>query len=161
MNIAPSQQDQVWLSLALQIAKKVAQRGEVPVGAVLVKNNQLLAKAGNSKENLKTPLGHAEVLALHRAAQKLSAWRLTGTTLYVTLEPCLMCVGALIQARVERVVFGALDPKAGALVSVVKTMNFPQWNHHFTYSGPMDPEGCGGVLKEFFSARRLQNKGSL
>lgn len=148
------------MQIALELAKKAAKLGEVPIGAVLVdtKNDQILAKTFNCKENKKTPLGHAELLALHIGAKKLDRWRLKGCTLYVTLEPCSMCAGALVQARVDRVVYGCMDPKAGACHSLFQIGQDQRLNHCFEISKGVLETDCAEVLKNFFKQRRLANK---
>ncbi len=108
-------QDQFWMEKALKLAKKAYKLGEVPVGALVVKDNQIISQAFNRRESWLTPIAHAEIIALHRASRALGAWRLLDCTLYVTLEPCAMCATAIMHARIERVVFGASDPKAGAM----------------------------------------------
>jgi len=149
-----SQQDEHWMRLALKAARTAAKRGEVPVGSVLVRGQELICQAGNRKEAWQTPLGHAEVIALHRAALKESSWRLLGTTLYVTLEPCAMCAGALIQARVSRVVFGARDAKGGALRSILRIGDDPRLNHQFEITEGVLAQECGQILTDFFRLRR-------
>lgn len=148
--------DEKMMSLAFAEAEKAARRGEVPVGAVVVFEGAVLARAHNLRESLPHGLAHAELLAIDRATKELGRWRLTGCTLYVTLEPCVMCAGAIVQSRVDRVVFGARDPKAGALVSVFQVLNERRLNHR-----PPWTEGCmgaesGRILSEFFGRRRQQ-----
>src|SRR5262245_51046419 len=116
------EQDFNYMRKALELAAVAASKGEVPVGAVVVCDNQVIAEAYNEREGQPSALAHAELLALERATQKLGRWRLTGCTLYVTLEPCVMCAGALVQARVDRVVYGATDPKGGAVESLYKVL---------------------------------------
>lgn len=148
-------QDSQWMELALKEARKAAQKNEVPVGAVLVDSNgKLISKAHNLRESLKSPLGHAELLALHRAAKKIQGWRLTDLTLYCTLEPCIMCSGALIQSRMRRVVFGTLDPKGGALGSLYDLSQDPRLNHQFEISHGVLEIECSKILKDFFRNRR-------
>ncbi len=153
-----SEDDKKWMSLALKEAKKAAQIGEVPIGAALVGSEGLLAKASNRRETWKTPIGHAEIIALHRASKKRRNWRLTGTTLYVTLEPCVMCAGALVLARVERVVFGALDPKGGGSQSLYTITEDSRLNHQIKVEGGLMAEEASSLLKDFFKMRRFQNK---
>ena len=151
---------QFWMRKALKLAAQAGARGEVPVGAVLVRDGQQVATASNRREELHTPLGHAELLALQGASQSLKAWRLLGCTLYVTLEPCPMCAGALVQARVDRVVFGALDPKGGGLQSLYHIGQDSRLNHQFeVISGVLESE-CSKLLKTFFKKRRLDKKAS-
>ncbi len=142
------------MSLALVEAQKAYDLNEVPVGAVLVKNGEILAKSYNYKETSGDPTAHAEILALRAAAQRLGGWRLFDTTLYVTLEPCSMCAGAIIQARVDKVIFGAWDPKAGAAGSVINLLEFPQFNHRVEVLGGIMEQECTNLLKSFF--RRLR-----
>ncbi len=151
-------QDERWMDLALKAARKAQSFNEVPVGAVIVKNNQLISIGYNKKETLNSALGHAEIFAIHRASLKLQAWRLLGCTLYVTLEPCPMCAGALIQSRVDRVVIGTLDPKAGACGSVLALHQNPFMNHRFSITSGVRQEECAHLLKEFFRAKRASLK---
>lgn len=149
-------QDDYWMQEALKEAGKALRKQEVPVGAVVVHQGQIIARAHNLKESMKTPLGHAEVIALHRASQKLGAWRLSDCTLYVTLEPCLMCAGVLYQARIGRVVFGTKDPKAGALGSVYSIHLDQRLNHRYeAFDGPLQHE-CSLILKDFFKSMRMK-----
>jgi tRNA(adenine34) deaminase len=146
-----------WMKKALKLAEKAASRGEVPVGAILVRGGEEITCASNRREEWHTPLGHAELIALQRASQSLKAWRLLDCTLYVTLEPCVMCAGALVQARVSRVVYGATDPKGGGLHSLYQIGTDPRLNHRFELiGGILEPE-CSQVLKDFFKKRRQQN----
>jgi tRNA(adenine34) deaminase len=143
-----------WMEKALRLARKAAERGEVPVGAVLVRGEQLISKASNRREQWHTPLGHAELIALQRASQKLEAWRLIDCTLYVTLEPCVMCAGALVQARVSRVIYGAHDPKGGGVQSLFQIGSDPRLNHRFELIGGVMEQECSQLLKDFFTLRR-------
>ena len=147
-------QHEKWMHVALQEAKKAALQNEVPVGAVVVFNDDLVAKACNQKENLPSPIAHAEIIALHRAAQKLGRWRLTDATLYVTLEPCAMCAGALVQSRIKTVVFGTPDPKAGAVESVFQILTHEKLNHRCEVVSGILREPCSQILSEFFRERR-------
>lgn len=151
-----SHNDAYWMKRALELAKGAEARGEVPVGALIVKDGKLVSKGINRRESLHTPLGHAELIALHRASQKLGAWRLTGCTLYVTLEPCIMCSGALVQARVDRIVFGALDPKGGGTRSLYQICEDPRLNHCIEVTGEILAEESAQLLKDFFKKRRSQ-----
>jgi len=140
--------------LALEQARRAEQHGDVPVGAVLLApDGTVLAAAGNERELAGDPTAHAEVLALRRAAQELGSWRLTGCTLVVTLEPCTMCAGALVLARVDRLVFGAFDPKAGAVASLFDVVRDPRLNHRVEVQGGILAEECGRLLRGFFDAR--------
>lgn len=146
--------DEHWMGLALQQARMAADLGEVPVGAVLVGNNGLLAAAGNSPIRLNDPSAHAEILAIRRAAQLLHNYRLPETTLYVTLEPCIMCMGALIQARISRLVYGATDPKTGAATSLYAIGCDQRLNHTLAITCGVLANECAELLKSFFKERR-------
>jgi tRNA(adenine34) deaminase len=140
--------------LALEQARRADRHGDVPVGAVVLgPDGRLLAAAGNERELTGDPTAHAEVLALRRAAAVLGAWRLSGCTLVVTLEPCTMCAGALVLARVDRLVFGAYDPKAGAVASLFDVVRDPRLNHRVDVRGGILADECGQVLRAFFDAR--------
>ncbi len=149
-----AEQDEFWMKKALELAEKAAIAGEVPVGAVLVRDGKLIARARNQREALQSPLGHAELLVLHRASQKLKSWRLTECTLYVTLEPCVMCAGAIVQSRVPRVVYGAKDPKGGAVESLFQILEDKRLNHRCQVEGNIVGELSSQVLKDFFKKRR-------
>lgn len=150
-------EDFKFMKMALQIARLAEQRGEVPIGAVIVdqKSGKIVSKAHNLKESLKTPIGHAEIIALHRAAKKLGRWRLTDCTLYVTLEPCAMCAGALVQARLGRVVYATQDPKAGACESLFSIGQDQRLNHRFEISSGIMQNESSELLKSFFKKKRL------
>ena len=139
---------------ALDLARAVAAQGEVPVGAVIVRDGQLVASGANGRETQQDAIRHAEIEAISRACQALGTWRLAGCELYVTLEPCLMCAGAIYQARLDRVVFGAFDPKAGAMGSLYKIHEDERLNHRLPVVGGVLATECGQVLKDFFRARR-------
>lgn len=151
---AQSAVDEKWMRLALEQARIAAVDGEVPVGAVLTEGGQLLAAAGNHPIGLKDPTAHAEILALREAARQRGNYRLPGTTLYVTLEPCVMCMGAIIQARIERLVFGAADPKTGAACSLYRIGSDGLLNHRLEIAAGILAEECSLLLKEFFRGRR-------
>jgi tRNA(adenine34) deaminase len=139
---------------ALEQARRAESHGDVPVGAVvLAPDGALLAEAGNERELTGDPTAHAEVLALRRAAGALGSWRLAGCTLVVTLEPCTMCAGALVLARVQTLVFGAYDPKAGAVASLFDVVRDPRLNHRVDVRGGILAEECGLLLQQFFLAR--------
>ena len=142
------------MQAALVLAGKAAARGEVPVGAVLVQDETLLAEGWNQPIAAHDPTAHAEVMAVRAAGQSLGNYRLADATLYVTLEPCLMCVGAIVHARVARLVFGAFDPKSGAVSSCLQGFEMPGLNHRVASSGGILADECGRILKEFFRARR-------
>ena len=150
--------DEHWMQLALEQAEQAAERGEVPVGAVLVRDNQLIAAAGNAQITSADPTAHAEVLALRAAAQTEQNYRLPGTTLYVTLEPCTMCCGAMVHARVERVVFATREPKAGAVVSTASALENPSLNHVVAWGEGVLGEHSSQMLSAFFKARREQRR---
>ena len=143
---------------AVHEAEKAAEMGEIPVGAVLVGRDGLLAAAGNSPISRHDPTAHAEIIVLRNAAKQLHNYRLPDTTLYVTLEPCVMCMGALILARTERLVFGAADPKAGAAASVYTIGIDGFLNHQIEIRGGILAEQCSALLKNFFQARRKEKK---
>lgn len=146
--------DTAWMQVAIEEAKLAAEQGEVPVGAVLVVENQLIAKAHNQPIAHHDPSAHAEIQVLRKAAQVQQNYRLKASTLYVTLEPCMMCVGAMIHARVSRVVFGAYDPKTGVMGSVDNLQDRPYLNHQIQVTGGLLSEECGRLLHQFFKARR-------
>lgn len=139
---------------ALLLARRAQQAGEVPVGAVVVHGERILGEGWNRPIGNHDPSAHAEMLAMRAAAQTLGNYRLTGTTLYVTLEPCVMCAGAIIHARVGRLVFGAFDPKAGAVSSVYDVIAQPRLNHRPDWQGGLLERECGDVLRNFFRERR-------
>lgn len=146
--------DLYWMQKAYDLAVQAAERSEVPVGAVLVKDGHIISEGLNASIADHDPTAHAEVVALRQAGQALQNYRLTGTTLYVTLEPCVMCVGAMIHARVERLVFGALDPKAGGVVSVHQLLDGNFFNHQIDYTAGVMADECGELLRKFFKQRR-------
>lgn len=140
---------------ALDLARKSELLGEVPIGALITdKNGKIIAQATNLRETKCTVLGHAELVAIHRACKVLGSWRLTDCTMYVILEPCFMCAGALVQSRIGRVVFGTPDPKGGALVSLSSLGNDLRLNHQFEFNGGVCAEECSVMLKEFFKKKR-------
>ncbi len=142
-----------YMEYALLEAKKAADIGEVPIGAVIVKNGEVLASAHNLCEELSDPTAHAEILAIKKAAEKIGDFRLTGAELYVTLEPCPMCAGAAINARISEIIFGAADPKKGALGSVTNLYSFPFPNKPTVYGGIKEKETVE-ILQKFFKSRR-------
>ena len=147
-------EDEKWMSLALEQARKAEEEGEVPVGAILVKDGLLIAKAHNQPISTNDPTAHAEIQLIRAAGKKLKNYRLTGTSLYVTLEPCAMCLGAIMHARVEHVVFGAHDPKTGVCGSSENLMDAKCFNHKINLaSGVMENESKQ-LLKNFFNSRR-------
>lgn len=150
----PPRTDIDFMHLALAQARAAADAGEVPVGAIIVKSGEVIASGANRPIAQHDPTAHAEILALRRAGEALSDYRLLDTTLYVTLEPCIMCASAIIHARVQRVVFGAWDPKAGAAGSVINVFTTPQLNHRVDVFGGVLMEECANLLADFFRARR-------
>jgi tRNA(adenine34) deaminase len=147
-------EDQKWMKIAIQEAKKAVNEGEVPVGAILVKNGMIIAKAHNRPITKNDATAHAEILAIRKAGKKEKNYRLVGTTLYVTLEPCLMCLGALINARIERIVFGAKNTKNGFCGSLVDMTNDSQFNHRPIVTGGILEKQCQEILRSFFRLRR-------
>ena len=146
--------DRQFMEQALEQAGLAALAGEVPVGAVIVRNGELISKAFNQPITNHDPSAHAEILALRQAALSAENYRLPGTTLYVTLEPCIMCAGAMLHARVDRIVYGAADPKTGAAGSVLDVFSSKQINHQTVVEGGMMAEECGQLLRDFFKERR-------
>jgi tRNA(adenine34) deaminase len=146
--------DRQFMQQALEQAQLAALAGEVPVGAVIVRDGEVIARAFNKPITNHDPSAHAEMLALRQAALSEENYRLPGTTLYVTLEPCTMCAGAMLHARVDRIVFGASDPKTGAAGSVLDVFSSKQINHQTTIEGGMMGEACGQLLRDFFKERR-------
>jgi tRNA(adenine34) deaminase len=145
---------ELFMEAALAEANRGLASGEVPVGAVVVIDGQIVARAFNRPIAAVDPTAHAEVLALREAAKAVGNYRLTGAVMYVTLEPCLMCVGALVHARVREVVYGALEPRTGALVSAVRALELPGLNHRFEVTGGVLEERCRVIVQEFFRERR-------
>jgi tRNA(adenine34) deaminase len=150
--------DEHWMRQALKLAQQAAEQDEVPVGAIIVHKNKIIASAFNQREQLADPTAHAEMIAITQAASHLNSWRLLECSLFVTLEPCPMCAGAILQSRIPRIVYGALDPKAGAVVSLFQLLNDPRLNHRCeTLSGVLANE-CGRILTEFFDRKRKLGK---
>lgn len=149
-----SKEDQGWMRLALNQASNSSTFGEVPVGAVITDGTKLIAAAGNNPISANDPTAHAEINAIRIAAHNLGNYRLTGTTIYVTLEPCIMCMGAIIHSRIERLVFGAFDPKTGAAVSKYQIGTDHLLNHSLIAEGGLLEKECGTLLKAFFKNRR-------
>jgi len=150
--------DEYWMRQAMALAVEAASKGEVPVGAVVVKAGQIVGRGCNAPISRHDPAAHAEILALRDAAQQIGNYRLLDCELFVTLEPCLMCVGAMFHARIARVVFGAPDYKTGVAGSVLNLFEEPRLNHHATIEGGLLADECGKLLSDFFSARRAQQK---
>ena len=146
--------DESWMDEALALAREAGAAGEVPVGAVVVLDGQIIGRGFNQPISRQDPTAHAEVVALRDAATRLGNYRLPGATLYVTLEPCMMCAGAMMHARLARVVFGATDPKTGVAGSVLDLFGEARLNHHAEITGGVRAEECGQLLSSFFAARR-------
>ena len=147
--------DTFFMHCALELAKKAGDNNEVPVGAVAVLDNTIIGEGFNSPISNCDPTAHAEIIALRQAAKKLNNYRLPETTLYVTLEPCVMCVGAMLHARIKRLVFGATDPKTGAVISVFKILDEKTLNHRIQYQHGILTNECGKILSAFFKLRRI------
>ncbi len=150
--------DIAFMKEAIAQAKQAEELNEVPIGAVVVHEGKIIARAYNRRETDKDPAGHAEFLALKQAARVLDAWRLTGCTVYVTLEPCIMCSGLMHQSRIDRCVYGAPDPKAGALGTLYAIHQDERLNHTFEVTGGVLSEECGQLLSSFFARRRQERK---
>lgn len=150
--------DTYFMNLALAQAKKAEELDEVPIGAVVVYENQVIAQGYNRREIDNDPAGHAEFIAMKQASEKLGVWRLSGCTVYVTLEPCLMCAGLMYQARIDRCVYGAADPKAGALGSLYSVNEDDRLNHTFDVTSGVCSQECAAVLRTFFQNKRKRNK---
>jgi tRNA(adenine34) deaminase len=146
--------DEVWMRRALELASRCAEHGDVPIGAVVVREDREVGAAGNERELRGDPTAHAEMLAVRQAAASAESWRLDGCTLYVTLEPCAMCAGGIVLARLDRVVFGAADPKAGFAGSLGNLVQDPRLNHEATLVSGVLAEEAGEMLRAFFQARR-------
>lgn len=146
---------------ALALAREAAADGEVPVGAVAVFEGRIVGRGRNRREADRDPTAHAELLAIQEAARTLGRWRLTGVTVVATLEPCAMCAGAMVLARIERLVYGASDPKAGAVGSLQDLSQDPRLNHRFPVERGVEAEACGAVLRDFFRQRRLGSGGEI
>jgi tRNA(adenine34) deaminase len=147
-------QHQDWMRLALEQARQAFAQGEIPIGAVVVHHDKIIAAAHNEKEKRQDPTAHAEILAIRRAAKALETWRLSEATLYVTLEPCPMCAGAMIQSRVARLVYGAMDRKGGAVESVMNVLDFRCWNHRLEVVAGILEDDCTELLTSFFAGLR-------
>lgn len=150
--------DITYMGLALEEARVAADEGEVPIGAVVVCDGQVVARAHNRRELDADPSAHAEFAAMVAASRALGRWRLTGCTVYVTLEPCLMCAGLMVNARIDRCVYGAADPKGGALGTLYDVSHDSRLNHEFEVTAGVCEEACANELREFFRARRAERK---
>ncbi len=146
------------MKLALDEARAALDENEVPIGAVIVREDRVIARAHNQREQLRDPTAHAEMIAITQAAAALGSWRLDGCTLYVTLEPCPMCAGAILQARIPTVVYGAADPKAGAVHTLFRLLDDPRLNHRSLVVSNVLAEPCGQILSEFFRKQRQLGK---
>jgi tRNA(adenine34) deaminase len=146
--------DEHWMAYALSLAKRAEAAGEVPVGAILVLDNEIIGEGWNQPIGASDPTAHAEILALRQGAARINNYRLLNTTLYVTLEPCAMCAGAMIHARIKRLVFGARDPKTGAAGSVLNLLQDERLNHRVISGSNVLGEACGELLRRFFKERR-------
>lgn len=152
-NLATTGKDEFYMRRALELAREAAMADEVPVGALIVRGDEIIAEAANTRERSKCATHHAEILAIEAACARLGGWRLPGTTLYVTLEPCAMCAGAIINSRIERVVFGASDIRFGALGSLINLCEF-QFNHIPQVCGGILADECRGVISDYFKKKR-------
>ena len=150
------QDDAAWMELALEQARQAAEAGEVPVGALVIKDGKIVGRGHNRNLLDHDPTAHAEIIALRNAAERLGNHRLGGCTVYATIEPCAMCAGALIHARVSRLVYGASDPKAGAAGSVLAVLNYPQLNHQMEVTAGVLAQACSEILQEFFRRKRAR-----
>ncbi|GAM08674.1 tRNA-specific adenosine deaminase [Geobacter sp. OR-1] len=151
--------DHYWMGEAIKAARKAGARNEVPIGAVIVRDGRVLGSGYNLRETRQDPAAHAELIAIRRAAQRAGNWRLSGATLYVTLEPCIMCMGAAILARIDRLVFGCFDPKGGAAGSLYDLSCDSRLNHRFDVTSGVRGEECAELLSSFFRQLRKQKKG--
>jgi tRNA(adenine34) deaminase len=150
-------QDEIWMEKAILQARAAQASGEVPIGAVILRNGQLVAEGQNRNLRNSDPSAHAEIVALRAAGQALGNHRLEECEMYVVIEPCAMCAGALVHARLKRLVYGAKDPKAGAVESAVNVLNHPRLNHRMEVAGGVLEEECSLLLREFFRSRRLKS----
>ena len=150
--------DEAFMREALRLAQAAAKRGDVPVGALVVKQGRIVGRGFNTRERESDPTGHAEIVALREACREAGRWRVDGATLYVTLEPCPMCAGAVVNARVARLVYGADDPKAGAVRSLYEICDDERLNHRLQVRRGVLAEPCAEILREFFQAARARNK---
>jgi tRNA(adenine34) deaminase len=158
MNIFEPSNHERFMRRALALAEEAAEAGEAPVGAVIVREGTIIAEARNQREELRDPTAHAEMIAITQAAAALGSWRLEGCTLYVTLEPCPMCAGAIVQARIPQLVYGASDPKAGAVRSLYQLATDARLNHRCEIIEGVLAAPCGAVLTEFFRQRRQRTE---
>ncbi|MHC4574433.1 MAG: tRNA adenosine(34) deaminase TadA [Planctomycetota bacterium] len=152
-----TKQDEKFMKLAVEAARIAEENGDVPIGAVIVYQDRIIAKAYNQREQLQDPTAHAEIVALTQAAEFVGSWRLEGCTMYVTLEPCCMCAGALVLARLDRLVYGCDDPKAGACKSLYNIVQDERLNHRLEVTVGVLAEECAELLQQFFQKRRDEN----
>ena len=150
--------DEKWMQQALVLADRAEALGEVPVGAIVVRDDEIIGQGHNCPITRHDPTAHAEIMAIREAANYLENYRLVNCSLYVTIAPCTMCVGAIIHSRIQRIVFGAREPKAGAVVSSAQLLNAPYMNHQVSYLGGVCEELCSEKISQFFANRRKQNK---
>lgn len=148
--------DAFFMTEAISLAKQAMLAGEIPVGAVLVRGGEIIGRGRNARAELQSPLAHAELAAMRDAAEKIKSWRFDGCTIYVTLEPCVMCAGALVQCRIGRVVFGAKDPKAGGCASLYAITSDPRMYHRCRVTGGVLGSECASLLSEFFQIKRAK-----
>ena len=141
---------------ALKEAKKAELIDEVPIGCVIVKDDKIIARGHNVRETKKTPLGHAEIIAIDKASKKLGAWRLQDCDIYITLEPCIMCSGAIIQSRIRHIYYGAKDPKGGAIESSINVLEAKNINHHPEVTSGILEEECSNIISEYFKRKRIK-----
>jgi len=151
-------QDENYMKVAIEQAQVAAENGDVPIGAVIVHNGQIIGKAYNQREQLQDPTAHAEIIALTQAAAALESWRLEGCTMFVTLEPCPMCAGALVLARIDRLVYGCDDPKTGAVKSLYNIVTDGRLNHRIEVASGVMADECSKLLQDFFQKRRNENE---
>ena len=150
--------DKHFMKIALKEAGKAREILEVPIGAVIVKDGEIIARGYNKRETLKNPLAHAEILAIEEASKVLDSWRLIDCTIYVTIEPCAMCAGAIVNSRIKRLVIGAMDPKMGACGSIVDLVRHEKFNHRVELESGVLEEECSGIMKEFFKELRARKR---
>jgi tRNA(adenine34) deaminase len=158
MNEMPNKSDKEFMRIAIEAAKIAEENDDVPIGAVIIYQNQIIGKAYNQREQLKDPTAHAEIIALTQAAAFMESWRLNDCTIYVTLEPCPMCAGALVLARMKRLVYGCDDPKTGAVKSLYNIVQDQRLNHRLEVTSNVLAAECSELLQEFFQKRRTEKK---
>ena len=150
--------DQFWMSTAIELAKQAGERGEIPVGAVLILDDKIIGRGRNQSIEFNDPTAHAEIQALREAGSKIGNYRLSGSKMYVTIEPCTMCFGALVHARIEKLVFGAKEPKSGALTSASEISRRNSFNHRFNVLDGILEDECSQLMTNFFQARRTEQR---